>query len=243
LDRTRTAIRTVGIYVENRDGYVFSDTGHGVATRPPVMRFGDDMILGTKISTTGAFKATGQALTGYGEQIGLLTYTLTGKVKGAVMQGSLRARLALSDPATQHVVKTVTFRTLRWMATSRAGRVFGGMTSRRDPVVVELNASGRVAKFLRIPWSASSETSNWIVPETLTNQRLAGGTASRTWSTPFTRDDGGRNTFDYALTLRVTGTKASGALQVKVTETSAAGAVEAISDSGTVKFTAASSSA
>ena len=247
LDRTRTQIRTVGIHVASADGYTFGDTGRAVAVKPPVMRVGDDIVTNTRISSTGAFKAAGQALTGYGGGpsgsglLGVVTYTLTGKVKGALMQGTLKARLALTDPATGRPSRTVTFRTLSWVASSRPGRVFAGTTKANEPVVIELNATGHVCKFLRVPWSASGAAGDWAIAEAFRNMTLTGGAYARVWSSPFPRSDGGVNTFDYNLSMRVGATKASGSLQVKVTETSAAGAIEGTYDSGPIAFTAATS--
>jgi hypothetical protein len=246
LDRTRTQIRTVGIWVVSADHYVFSRTGRAVAVKPPVLRMGDDFITNARISRTGAFKATGTAVMSYAGDNGtvlpgVVTYTLTGKVRRAVMQGTLKAQLALTDPSTMKVAKTVTFGTRRWVASSQPGRVFAGTTKAQEPVVIELNATGHVCKVLRVPWHADGPAGSWVIAEAFTNMTLRGGAYSRVWSQPYSRDDGGQNTFDYNLSVRVGATKASGALQVKVTETSAAGAVEGAYDSGRVTFTATTS--
>lgn len=228
------------------DQYTFGDTGRVVAVKPPVLRMGDDVVTNARISRTGAFKAAGTAVTSYGGAdgsvlLGVVNYTLTGKVKGGQMQGTLQARLTLTDPSTMQAAKTVTFGTRRWVASSQPGRMFAGTTKTGEPVVVSLNATGHVCKFLRVPWYADGPNGSWAFAETFTNMTLHGGAYSRVWSEPYSRDDGGQNTFDYNLSVRVGATKATGALQVNVTETSAAGAVEGTYDAGRVTFTATTS--
>lgn len=243
LDRKRTSIKTVGFFVESPDYYLFGDTGRAVAIKPQRVQMGDHVVWGTRIAQNGSFKASGVAVTMYGDNPGAFEYTLRGRVKRGAMQGTLQGTLSLVDPATGQTIKTVPFPAVRWIAVSAPGRVFAGTTATRDPVVVELNrAGGNRATFVRIPWRASSDTSAWALSETLRGLKLAGGAYTAAWSEPYTRQDGGRNTFDYAFALRVTGFKAAGTIQVKVTETDAAGAVEGTCDSGVVSFRATSSS-
>jgi hypothetical protein len=245
LDRSRRIVRTLGLYIESGDGYAFGDIGDRAAVRPPVVTPGQNIFTAARISATGTIKAVGQAVGSWGDQPGTLTYTLAGKVKGALMSGTVKAQLVLSASATAPA-KTVTFPSQRWVATSRPGRVFAGATNVNQPVVVELNSTGGTVKTLRVPWHAAATTpgttgGDWAMADTFRNLPLLNGAFIRSWSEPYTRPDGGTNTFDYALTIRAGHTKVTGSIQTKVTETDAAGTVQGTYDSGAVTFSAATS--
>jgi len=242
LTRSRTSIRTVGLCLYGRNGYVFGHTAHSAPAEPPLLAPGDHVVWRTRIAPNGAFRALGAARAYYGDRDGRFTYTLTGRVDGAVMQGTVRGMLALSDTASGDVRRTIAFPTQRWVARSAPGRVFAGTTAGRQPVVVELSKSGSKVATMRIPWSASSDFGSMAISETLRALRLDGGAYSGTWTEPYSREDGGRNVFDYYLSLRVSGFGVSGMLQVLATATSPAGELEGTFGSGVVRFTARSSS-
>jgi hypothetical protein len=205
---------------------------------------GDHVLVGGKLSRTGKFNAHGTWSASFGAAVtGRITETVDGRVtrKGAG-SGTLRATVQLVDGAGTTLARCDSG-ALTWHASSARGRVYAGVSTTDQPVVVEIDRRGTKVRHMRFGWDAPcvpSDTGSWLMPEDFTGLELAGGAFSFDLPLVFGYPDGSRRSVQYSLAGRVRKATANGTVSVKVADTDAAGAPESTCDTGTVGWTARS---
>ena len=228
-DRRRLERALVHVKPRCQDGESIDWSGEiRFARKAPSQIVGADSVLAPNtLSRTGAISTKGLGVAGYGDQVGGITQTLKGKITGNRAKGTLQIKIALIEPVSGTQGTTCDTGVLRWTAKASRGQIFAGLTSDTRPVVLELSADRLRVAHLRVSWTAGCEGGGgWNVPDHLEGFPVStlnkfGDTFSQG---PFDMPDGGKTTFDYAVTGRIGRTTASGTYAVTVKMTDAAGA-------------------
>ena len=210
---------------------------------PAVIDEGDNVLAARRVGRRGKVRASGRAVAGYGgEVVGLIREELRGRLRSdGIASGTLRLRWKLKDRRTDAIVTTCDSGNLRWVAKSAPGRVFAGLTSFGQPVVVELARDAASVTRFRIGWSVDCRPSGgWTWGERLERFPIRRGRFGDSLEQPYQRDDGGVNTFSYKLRGRLRGAQASGSFTVAVRETDAAGSTIFDCGPSSVRWAAAS---
>ena len=214
------------------------------AARPPAAPRGDDNVVsGNRIGPSGRFTAKGGGDADYGEHLGKVSETITGRVTRTSARGTLEMTVVLTSRATQQPVTTCSSGKVNWRARSSPRRVFGGITSVGSPIVAVLRADRTSVKDLYIGWSADCRPPGQFgLSDALINFRISRtGRFGDTFEGRFPIEgDGGERTFEYALTGRVRGSRLTGSLAVTVTDRNPDGAVVSTCRRGKHGFTATS---
>lgn len=214
------------------------------AAKPPTAPKEDENVLtGNRVGSSGRFTAKGGGTADYGENVGQVTETLTGRVTRTSARGTLEMTVVLTSRATQQPVATCSSGRLHWRARSSRRRVFGGITSFGSPVVAVLKADGRTIKDLNIGWTADCQPPGQFgLSDALVNFRISRtGRFGDTFEGKFPIEGGGgERTFAYALKGRVRGSRLTGTLSVTVTDRNPDGSVTSTCKRGKHSFTATS---
>ena len=214
------------------------------AATPPAAREEDENVLsGNRIGRSGRFTATGGGTADYGENVGQVTETMTGRVTRTSARGTIEMTVALTSRATQQPVVTCRSGKVNWRGRSSRRRVFGGITSFGSPVVAVLEADGRSVKDLFIGWTADCQPPGQFgLSDALVNFRISRtGRFGDTFEGKFPIEDGGgERTFEYALRGRVRGSRLTGSFSVTVTDRNPDGAVSSTCKRGKHNLTATS---
>jgi len=227
----------------NGQTVVYTGFARFTAVLPAVIDEGDNVLAGRRVGRGGKLRASGRSVAGYGgELVGLIREQLRGRLRGdGIASGTLRVRWELQDRRTHAAVTTCDSGNLRWVAESAPGRVFAGLTSAGQPVVVELTRDAASVARFRVGWSVDCRPSGgWILGDRLERFPIRRGRFGRSLQQPYQRDGGGVNTFRYKLHGRLRGPQASGSLTVAVRETDAAGSTIFDCGPSSVRWTAAS---
>jgi hypothetical protein len=165
--------------------------------------------------------------------------TLSGRMTGKRATGRLSASVTILDQVG-NVQATCKTGSVKWAASREKGRIFGGSTSRDQPVVVRLNRARRAVRDLIVGWDSVSCTPGGYLATTdffrdfpIRKERFGDA-----FSQDFTLDGGGKQTIAYDIAGRVSGRAASGSFSAKLTEFDAAGAQTGACDSGAVTWRA-----
>jgi hypothetical protein len=214
------------------------------AARPPAAPKEDENVLsGNRIGPSGRFTAKGGSTADYGDNVGTVTETLTGRVTRTSARGTIEMTVVVTSRATQQPVATCSSGKVNWRARSAPRRIFGGITSFGSPVVAVLRADRRSVKDLYIGWTADCQPPGQFgLGDALVNFPLSRtGRFGDTFEGRFPIEDGGgERTFDYALRGRVRGSRLTGSLSVTVTDRNPDGAVTSTCKRGKHSFTATS---
>jgi hypothetical protein len=213
------------------------------ATPPAAPKADDNVLSGNRIRPSGRFTAKGGGSADYGENLGQVSETITGRVTRRSARGTIEMTVVLTSRATQQPVTTCRSGKVNWRARSSRRRVFGGITSFGSPVVAVLTASGRSLKDLYIGWTADCQPPGQFgLSDALINFRLSRtGRFGDTFEGRFPIEGGGgERTFEYALRGRVTGSRLTGSLAVTVTDRNPDGAVVSTCKRGRHGFAATS---
>jgi hypothetical protein len=205
---------------------------------------GENTAAPARLSRTGSFTARGSGLSRYGENmVGLLTETISGRVRGADARGTLSATFELFEISSGNRVTTCRTGNVRWAARSAPGRTFAGLTSDRRPVVVELARDGSKVEDFRVTWDADCQPSGGLdIADSLINFPVsATGRFGDSFSQELTPPGGGKQVFSYMLDGDAGRTRASGRFQVTMSETDGAGAAVGSCDSTLLSWSATSS--
>jgi hypothetical protein len=228
-DRRKVERALVHVSPECQDGESLTWSGEiRFAPEAPDEVAGTDSVLAPDtLSRTGAISAKGAGVAGYGDRVGAITQTLRGKVTGNRAKGTLQIKITLIEPRSGTQVTTCDTGVVRWTAKAAPGQIFAGLTSAARPVVLELSADRLRVAHLRVSWSAAcAGDGGWNLGDHLggfpvsTRNRFADAFTAG----PFPGADGGKATFDYAVTGQIGRTTASGTYAVTVQMTDAAGA-------------------
>jgi hypothetical protein len=173
------------------------------------------------------------------------TITLKGKVKGTRMSGSLRMHADIVD-ATGAAVDACD-QAATFTAISARGKVFGGHTSQRAPIVVEIAANKKAVHRFRIGWEsrctptgAVEPTGGFLVGDTLRNLPIARDRFGDDFTQNFPQPSGARETLDYLVRGKIDRGRVTGKFRVKSEVADATGTTLAQCDTGAISYTASS---
>ena len=179
-----------------------------------------------------------------GTQVAEISAKVTGKLRRGKASGTLSADVTILDKATNTPVMKCATGTLRFAAASSPGRVYGGVTSQQEPVVVRLDRKRQRATDVLIGW----HTSTCDPPDDFMRfgERLVGFPVKAkrfgdAWEQTFDGEAGGKVTFAYDLAGRLTSRDARGSLRVGITGVDAAGAPTFTCNSDPITWKAATS--
>lgn len=191
------------------------------------------------IDKSGAFASDGVGFEEFGDESAAIIEKLKGRIKvGGGASGTYGATLNLFDQQGAKVT-TCTTGTLRWTARSAKGRVFAGLTSQDQPVVVQLDSRRTKVTDLLIGWGAGcTPPGSYGLGEHLVDFPISRGVYGDIFADEVSLDDGGRRSFNYSLKGRVGATKATGRLTVSVKDTDGAGTTTATCRTGTITWSA-----
>jgi hypothetical protein len=189
----------------------------------------------------GSFKGTQLFGAESGDAVAAASVKVSGKLTAGRASGTLVAIVKVADRATGEAITSCESRG-RGTAHRTGVIVFGVATSQGEPIVLRLDAARRRVNDVIVAWRGPCATSGGYIriPEHFGNFALKrSGAFGNPFQSEYALDDGGKSSWQYRLTGRVTKTKASGALQAKLSETDAAGAMTETCDSGNVTWKAA----
>ena len=148
----------------------------------PGVPAGPTELQGRAISADGHFEASGTTRYRFGDLKGKVEEDFTGTIIGDVIEGTFRATARLTKPDSGRRVATCRSGELHWRGESAPGRVFAGLTSTGDPVMLKLSED-RVQVLLMLvaghttcTGSDAAITSNvWIALPVRPDGRFTGG--------------------------------------------------------------------
>jgi len=249
LTADRKRLSSLLLYIEGKcdDGHTitYAEPAKFAPQAPPFVGAGDNVLVGGRLSPTGTFKSTGIANESYGDVVGSIKETVKGRIRRGRASGTYSATIDVVNKQTNANVTSCRTGVLRFLATSSPGRVFAGLTSQNNPVVVELNATRRKIDKLRIGWDTSCASgggytvgdrfSDFAVRET--------GAFGDSWSSDYPQQDGKKMSMAFAVQGKIARGKTSGTLSVKESDTDAGGATTDTCDTGAITWSARSSRA
>jgi hypothetical protein len=207
---------------------------------PATVNDGENVFSPARISRSGRFRATGQAVAAYTQTNGRITEKLRGTVRRGVAHGTYSATLVMTDKQTGATVTTCHSGTVRWQARSAPGRLYAGQSSTGEPIVIE--RTGSKVRILYVAWTAPCQAGGaWEIGEGLTNFTISRrGHFGDRWPDETKLDGGGSRVRTYTVDGTLRASKASGTFGVQVTDRDAAGTVTDSCDSTLVHWTARS---
>ena len=211
--------------------------------QPAQLQTDQNVVTGNRIRSTGRFTAKGGGSADYGENVGQVSETISGRVTRTSARGTIELTVALTNKANQQPVTTCRSGKVNWRGRSSPRRIFGGITTYGQPVVAVLRADRRAVKDLYVGWSADCQPPGTFgLSDALVNFPI-----SRTgrWGDAFEakfpiESGGGERTFAYVIRARIRGSRMTGSLQVTVTDRNPDGAVASTCKRGKHSFTATS---
>ena len=212
------------------------------AFAPPTIKPGENVFSPARVSRRGAFRATGAATDVYGDKLGKVTETIRGTIRRGVAHGTFSATIEILDPATGAKVTSCRSGTLRWAARSAPGRVYAGLTSGRQPIVVQRTRNGRKVDSLWVSWSAPCQNEGgFTLAEELINFPVSsGGGFGGAFTDDVKLEEGGTRAFAYRLAGRASASRVAGRLRVEVTDKDPAGATTDTCDTTQLSWSARS---
>jgi hypothetical protein len=212
--------------------------------KPATVEPGDNVFTPARISRRGTFRATGEATATYGvdDKIGAITETLRGTVRRGSAHGTYSATLVMRNADTGATVRTCRTGAVRWEARSKPGRVYAGLASSGEPLVVERSPDGGRVRVLWVAWTAPCPSGGaFEIGEGVTNFTISKrGRFGDRWSHEEKRDDGGTDVRTYTFDGSVGAAAASGTFGVQITRKDAAGATTETCESPLARWTARS---
>jgi hypothetical protein len=164
--------------------------------------------------------------------------TVAGKVRGRRLSGTASLHVDEKDPSGATVATCDSSVPIR--GRSAPGRVYAGATSQNGPVVLELPASHRKVRHLRIGWQSTCRTgTEFQVADDQVDfaiKRRRFGDAYK--APPYNIEGGGHGRDHYAVRGKVLRRKASGTFRVRTSEVDANGQPTDACDSGTLTYKA-----
>jgi len=172
----------------------------------------EELPTNTKIGSNGAFTVFRQIAVTLNNQLVQFTMRFSGKVTGKSIAGSTAETIEIFDDAGG-LLDTCTAQAT-FKAVSTKGTVFGGATSQRLPVAVELGTGNRVHHF-HFGWQADC-TDGVVLQEgdLLVNLSIHAGRFGRQEVLRHTESNGDQTTLTYILRGAIKGAQASGTLSV-----------------------------
>jgi hypothetical protein len=194
------------------------------------------------VSRNAKGKFEGVVLSGadLGDSYGVVTTKLSGKLKARRSSGSISVDVSIIDK--QSNAQTMACRTgsVRWAATRSPGRLYAGVSSQEEPIVLRLDAKRKKVSDILAGWESSTCTPDIFLRfgERFTNFPLHAGSFGDSFDQTYDSTDGGKATYAYAIDGKVGRRSAKGTLHVGVTGTDAGGATTLSCDTGGVTWKA-----
>ena len=195
----------------------------------PGVPAGPEELQGRAISADGHFEASGTTRYRFGDLEGQVEEDFIGTIIGNEVTGTFRATARLSRPDSGRRVATCRSGEVHWRGESAPGRVFAGLTSTGDPVMVKLSADRLQVQLMLVVGTATCTGSDAAIRSATTNVwtgvpvrpdgRFTGGGRYRR------RDSGALIRGSDHVRGRVSGDRATGSWQDGYTETTRNGAV------------------
>jgi hypothetical protein len=169
------------------------------------------------------------------------TVTLRGRLSRTGASGTLAAQVVIRNAsgAAQDACRTPA---TRWSAARAAGRVYGGNTSQREPLVIKLNRGRTAATDVLLNWESASCTPADEFVSFAEHFRLfplsASGVFGDSFNQAYPGDGGGEDDFAYQLHGKVGRVRAHGTYRATATSKDASGATTVSCDSAPVTWSA-----
>ncbi len=181
LAPNRKAIAVAHVFVDgicdDGDALRYSDTLTFESGIGEYAREGEHALGGGRVSRSGRFSSRGT----WSTEVARITETFDGRItRRGGASGTFRTFVQFVD-AGGAVTATCDSGRIRWKARSARGRVYAGVSSSNQPVVVEVKRRGRSLQHLRFGWTAPCtppESGRWLVSEDVTGIPLRGGAFS-----------------------------------------------------------------
>jgi hypothetical protein len=173
-----------------------------------------------------------------GETVGVIV-TVRGKLSRARASGTLAASVVVRDPSGAQV--DACRATTRWRGSRAAGRIYGGSTSQREPLVIRLNRARTAATDIMLDWQSATCTPDDFVSfgEHFRLFRLsASGVFGDSFSQSYPADGGGQDDYAYQVHGKIGGVRARGTFRATAASKDASGAVTESCDSAPVAWSA-----
>jgi hypothetical protein len=212
--------------------------------KPATVEPGHNVFTPARISRRGTFRATGQAAATYGPdgKLGTIAEELRGTVRRGTAHGTYSATLVIRNADTGATVKTCRSGAVRWEARSAPGRVYAGLSSSREPLVIERSRNGHKVTILWVAFTAPCQSGGaFEVGLGLSNFTISSsGRFGDRWTDEEKRDEGGTDVRAYTFEGSVGAARASGTFGVQITQKDAAGATTETCESPVAHWTARS---
>ena len=174
----------------------------------------------------GRFTGTQTGARDLGEQVAIVSTKLAGKLRRGKASGTLSAHVTGFDKATSEPRFSCSVR-VRWSATSSPGRVFAGVTSQEEPMVVRFDAARRRATDVLVGWR--TETCDppdrfMRIGDQLVDFPVKAKRFGDVFEYTVDGEAGNRFTLAYDLAGKLTSRGARGTVRVRITERDAVGA-------------------
>jgi hypothetical protein len=219
-------------------GYTFARTLTSAKKAPSIVSPDVNPLLGT--TKKGKFKGHGIGSAVFGDQAGgAITHDIKGKFKPKTASGTFSGHMDVVD-AEGNATDTCDTGTVRWKA-SRGPNVYGGFTTKGDPVVVMTNKARTKVDYLGIGWQGDCTPDGFLhLSESFGNFPLvASGGFGDKFTNEYPFDDGtGKNSYTFDVNGTVKKKKASGTMSVQMVATDNAGTQTATCNSETVRWSA-----
>lgn len=199
---------------------------------------------GNVLPKSGSFRAKGAALESYGPTMyGRVSETLAGKVTGNRAKGTLRLTVQIVDVNSGAVQQTCDTGALSWHTAAVPRKVYAGLTGGSRPVVVELSADRTQVSHLHIGWDATCQPQgSFLIGDDVGGFPVdtSGHFGTPFDIGPFTRDNGDSIKVHYAVSGKLTATRATGTFAATYTRTAPDGTVQATCDRPAERWSAVS---
>lgn len=206
---------------------------------------GSDKLVGgrdaPRLSRTGRFSGRARVNSQLGTgQIAATSATLVGRVTRTRGSGTFRARVVVRDPSTGATLDRCDTGRVRWSTAAHQNRVYAGVTSQNEPVVLQTDAHRRHVTLVRIGWDAACDGGGFAhVGDSLAGFAISRrGGFSGSFTATFGRSTSVHGRLQYQIRGRVGAGRASGSFHVLDTVMDSSGATIRTCDSGTVRWSA-----
>jgi hypothetical protein len=193
--------------------------------------------LNTDRNGKGRFAA--KLVTQLGSGATMAGIELKGTLKAATATGTIKGWVTVTDATTGELSEFAQTKTVKWTAERAAGRVYGGATAARLPIVVKLNKARTAVTELSFACLATDTTPPgmfWSASERLQNFPVHAGRFGDAWDYA---EDGSTFTYHYDVAGRVTATTVKGTVAITSSGTDESGAATGFRMPAT-RFTATS---
>ena len=240
-NRSATKARSVVIAWEAECGSGMTITHSDVLRAAPFSPLGAGRpVLGMTRNRNGRFagKQLDAGTLDGGESVGV-TVTMRGKLSRARASGTLAVSVVVRDPSGAAL--DACRATTSWRASRAAGRIYGGSTSQREPLVIRLNRARTTATDVMLDWQSATCTPDDFVSFG-EHFRLfpvsASGVFGASFRQSYPTDGGGQDDYAYQLRGKIGRLRAHGTFRATATSKDDSGAMMESCDSAPLTWSA-----